>query len=169
MNAAEFEELIGSLADDGGVLKLQEGLIRANAVVSRRRGGSLEALSRQLYLLTVGLEREGLPARVLLALWEEKLAGALDEETSVKLDEIAGAVNECLDGEGHIVEGREADLRASLGRYRGALADKVGYRTAHLTMLLRSFPDVARLLRAGLDSADGDPEHPATRELENEG
>lgn len=152
LNASEFEDLIGCLADELGVAKLQERLVRANALVSRRHSGSIGALARQLYQLTVGLEKDGVPSRVLMALWEEKLAAGSDEKTSEQLEEIAKSVNGCLDDGGHLLAGREDELRGALVSYREVLAGKVGERVAVLTMLLRAYPDVARILRAGLEA-----------------
>jgi hypothetical protein len=148
LSAAEFEELIGELANVEGLPKLQEKVRRSHAVVSRRRIGSVEALSRQLYQLTLGLDRDGLPSQVVLALWEDLLRRKLDEEAGKQLETLAEKINGCLSSGKDVDPARETELLAALGEYRQALAQHVGERAARLTMLTRAFPAVARLVRA---------------------
>ena len=147
LSAEEFRELIEELAAVEGLGKLQEKLLRSHAIVSRRRIGNTESLSRQLYQLTLGLEREGLPSQVVVALWEDLLSRKLDEEAGKQLEEIAERINACLAEGNEIDAAKEADLRAALADYRTALAAKLGDTAARLTMLTRAFPAVARMIR----------------------
>ena len=80
LSAAEFQELIEELVRAEGIGKLQEKLLRSRALVSRRRLGSAETLARQLYQLTIGLDRDGLASQVVVALWEDLLRQKLDDE-----------------------------------------------------------------------------------------
>jgi hypothetical protein len=145
--------LIGELVEMEGLGKLQEKLRRSRAIVSRRRSGDVEALSRQLYQLTLGLDRDGLVSQVLVALWEERLRQGLDENASKRLEEIGEKINACLAEGRDIDPAKENELRDALAEYRSALAGHVGDATARLTMLLRAFPAVAQLLRERTGSA----------------
>jgi hypothetical protein len=147
LSAAEFRELIDELVALDGLGKLQDKLLRSHAIVSRRRIGNAESLARQLYQLTVGLEREGLPSQVVVALWEDLLSRKLDEEVGKQLEVIAERINACLREEHEIDPAKESDLRAALTDYRAALATKLGETAARLTMLTRAFPAVARMIR----------------------
>ena len=147
LSPAEFRELIDELVKVDGVGKLQEKLLRSRALVSRRRLGSVDQLSRQLYQLTVGLDRDGLVSQVVVALWEERLRQGLDEQASKRLEEIGEKVNACLAGGHGIDPAKVTDLRSALAEYRRELAEHVGEVAARLTMLVRAFPAVARLLR----------------------
>jgi hypothetical protein len=147
LSATEFRELIGELVDSEGLGKLQEKLIRSHAVISRRRLGSADALSRQLHQLTVGLDRECLPTQVVIALWEEFLRGKLAEESAAGLEQVAERINACLNADGSIDSAKQADILEALVEYRTTLAAMVGERAARLTMLTRAVPAVAALLR----------------------
>jgi hypothetical protein len=147
LTAAEFRELIEELANVEGIGKLQSKLLRSRALVSRRSVGNVESLSRQLFQLTLGLEREVLASQVVVALWEELLREKLGEEAAKRLEDIAEKINACLVDGKDVDSARESDLRAALAEYRGALAEHVGDVAARLTMLTRAFPAVARLIR----------------------
>jgi DNA-directed RNA polymerase subunit F len=153
LTPSEFRELIDELVKVDGVGKLQEKLLRSRALVSRRRLGSVDQLSRQLYQLTLGLDRDGIVSQVVVALWEERLRQGLDEEASKRLEEIGEKVNACLAGGRELDPAKEGDLRSALTEYRNALAEHVGDVAARLTMLVRAFPAVARLLRDEAGSA----------------
>lgn len=148
LSADEFAELIGELANVEGLAKLQEKILRSRALVSRRRLGSVEALARQLYQLTLGLDRDSVASQVVLALWEDLLRRKLDEESGKQLETLAEKINGCLVSAGDVDPTREAELRAALGEYRTALAAHVGDAAARLTMLTRAYPAVAQLVRA---------------------
>jgi hypothetical protein len=145
--------LIDELVKVDGIGKLQDKLLRSRALVSRRRSGSVEQLSRQLYQLTLGLDRDGLVSQVVVALWEERLRQGLDDEASKRLEEIGEKVNACLAGGREVDPAKQSELRSALAEYRSALAEHVGDVTARLTMLVRAFPAVARLLRDDAGSA----------------
>lgn len=153
LSPSEFRELIDELVKVEGLGKLQEKLRRSRAIVSRRSSGSVDGLSRQLYQLSLGLDRDGLVSQVIVALWEERLRQALDEAASKRLEEIGEKVNACLSGGRDIDPSKESELRGALAEYRSALGEHVGEATARLTMLLRAFPAVARLLREDTGSA----------------
>lgn len=144
---AEFDNLIGELIAAHTIGKLQDKLVRLHAVVSRRRLGSAAALSHQLYQLTLGLEREGLVSQVVLALWEEHLGSKLDETAAKDLEAIAEKINACLSLRMDVIAEHEQDLRAALQEYRSKLSGRVGVRAAHVTMLTRALPEVARRIR----------------------
>jgi hypothetical protein len=150
LTAQEFQELIEELVRLDGLAKLQDKLIRSHALVSRRRLGNVEAVARQLFQLTVGLEREGLATQVLLALWEDLLQRHLDEETGKHLEQLAGEINSCLSHDNQIDHGKREDLRGALAKYQETLAGRVGATAARITMLTRAFPPVAQLVREGL-------------------
>jgi hypothetical protein len=147
LSAAEFRELVDELVALDGLGKLQEKLLRSHAIVSRRRIGNAESLARQLYQLTLGLEREGLASQVVLALWEDLLGRKLDEEIGKQLESNAERINACLREGNEIDPDKEAELRIALAEYRATLATKLGETAARLTMLTRAFPAVARLIR----------------------
>ncbi|HLF05778.1 MAG TPA: hypothetical protein VI893_01150 [Thermoplasmata archaeon] len=143
----EFDDLIGELIAAHTLGKLQDKLVRSHAVVSRRRLGSAAALSHQLYHLTLGLEREGLVSQVVLALWEEHLGSKLDETAARDLEVVAEKINACLSSSMEVIAEHEQDLRAALREYRSKLSTRVGVRAAHVTMLTRALPEVARRIR----------------------
>jgi hypothetical protein len=147
LSAAEFQALIEELVRAEGIAKLQDKLLRSRALVSRRRLGNVEALARQLYQLTLGLDRDGLASQVVVALWEDFLRQKLDDDASKRLEEIAEKVNSCLVAEKEIDPAKELDLRGSLQEYQAALAEHVGATAARLTMLTRAYPAVARVIR----------------------
>ena len=158
LSAAEFEEFIHELIDAHTLGKLQDKLVRSHAVVSRRRLGSAEALSRQLYQLTLGLEREVLVTQVVLALWEEHLGSKLDETAAKALEAVAERINACLTPQLTVDAERESELRGALQEYQSMLTRRVGAKAAHLTMLTRAVPEVARRLRAlGAAREEGPP------------
>jgi hypothetical protein len=147
LSATEFQTLIEELVQVEGMGKLQEKLLRTRALVSRRSFGNVQSLARQLYQLTLGLERDGLASQVVVALWEERLRDKLGEEARTRLEEIAEKINACLSGGKDVDPARESELRSALAEYRTALAEQVGDAAARLTMLTRAFPAVARLIR----------------------
>ncbi|MGH7819217.1 MAG: hypothetical protein ACREQ9_05545 [Candidatus Binatia bacterium] len=147
LSAAEFEELIGELANVEGLAKLQEKIRRSHAVVSRRNLGSVQTLARQLYQLTLGLDRDGLASQVVLALWEDFLKQKLDEDATKQLEALADKINGCLISGKDVDPARESELRTALAEYRADLAKHVGDAAARLTMLTRAYPAVARLVR----------------------
>lgn len=152
LSASEFQELIVELVQVEGLGKLQEKLLRSQALVSRRRLGTVDSLARQLYQLTLGLDREGLATQVVIALWEDLLRRKLTEDAVKQLEDLAERINGCLVDGSDIDPSKEGELRAGLSEYRAALAEHVGETAARLTMLTRAFPAVARIVR---ESAPG--------------
>lgn len=156
LTAAEFDDLIAELTAAQGLGKLQGKLLQSRAIVSRRRLGTTEALSRQLFQLTLGLDREGLVTQVVLALWEEHLSSKLDETITKELEALAETINACLSPRLEVDSAREGDLRAALEQYRSKLGGRVGERASYVTMLMRAVPAVAgriRALRSSLEAA----------------
>ena len=64
LNAAEFTQTVRCLADDIGLQRLRDKLVRLNALVARGRAPSADALADQLYMLTGGLRRQ-VPATIV--------------------------------------------------------------------------------------------------------
>jgi hypothetical protein len=147
LTATEFEELVRVLASAEGLGRLQDKLLRTHALVSRRRLGSPEALARLLNQLTAGLEREHYVTRVVLALWEEEIGTKLEEAPAKELEAIAEEINGCLNDAREVAASREPDLRVALDRYRRLLAERIGESAARLTMIMRAYPSVARVVR----------------------
>lgn len=157
LSSDEFEGLIDELVAHEGLARLQQNLVRSQALVSRRRLGEVSALARHLHQLTLGLERDGVPTRVLIALWDQMLAAKLEEDAGVELERLAAEINACLDPQHRPLPGSDERLLPALRAYRAALAGRVGDRAAHLTMLTRAYPAVARILREHLEDASASP------------
>ena len=144
----EFTELVEELVSFHGLGGLQQKLLRTNLVVSRRLLARPGAISRQLYQLTAGLGREGMPTQVVIALLEEVLAAKLDEDKTKELEAIAERINACLTPEFDVDRAKEGDLRSAVGEYRKLLEERAGERAARLTMVCRAVPAVAAFVRA---------------------
>lgn len=144
----EFRELTGELLARFGMRAVQERLARTNVVVSRRGIANESAIARTLYGLTAGLAREGNATHIVIAMWEEGLAVAIDEDAGRELENIAGKVNACLTPSFDETPGREEELGTALESYRESLAARVGETAARLTMLMRAVPVVARRIRS---------------------
>ena len=147
LSASEFRELIEELVQAEGIAKLQDKLLRSRVLVSRRRLGSAEALARQLYQLTLGLDRGGLASQVVIGLWEELLGAKVSEEVGKQLEDIAERINGCLAAGNVIDPAKEDALREALAEYRAVLRGQVGDAAARLTMLMRALPTVAAIVR----------------------
>jgi uncharacterized protein with von Willebrand factor type A (vWA) domain len=144
----EFAQVVRGLADDLGLQRLRDKLVRLNALVTRRRVASAEALADQLYMLTGGLRRQVAATVVLQSLWAEQMNQALGEEGEKALEGLAEQINGCL-GEHDLVEPeKEAELDGLLRQYEQRLTEKVGGGRARLDMLLKAVPAVATRLRA---------------------
>jgi len=147
LSIEEFSGLMDELVARHGLSKLQGQLSRANVVVSKKMIATPAMITRTLFRLTAGLAREGLASQVVLALWEEALGGALDEETGRELEALAEKINACLAHDLEIAGGKDDEIRGALTEYRGRLAGRIGERAARLTMMTRAVPAVARILR----------------------
>ena len=144
----EFAQAIGCLADDLGAQRLRDKLVRLNALVTRRRVGSVQALASQLYTLTGGLRRQ-VPASIALqSLWAEQTNQRLGEEGEKSLEELAEKINACLGERDSIDAEKEVELDDLLNQYESRLAEKIGPERARLDMLLKAVPAVAAKLRA---------------------
>jgi hypothetical protein len=147
LSASEFHELIHELVKAEGIAKLQEKLLRSHVLVSRRRIGTVDALARQLYQLTLGLDREGIASQVLITLWEELRRATVSEEAAKQLEDIAEKINRCLDPGNVIDPGKKDALRDAVAEYRAVLRERVGDAAARLTMVMRALPSVVAIVR----------------------
>ena len=148
----EFDDLIGKLIDHLGFHRFHEQLLKANALVSRKRPANTKALASQLYQLSAGLRREH-PARYAVeVLWQNMLSEKVTDEHSKTIETLIERVNTCLSERLEIVPEKSADLIAALGAYHQALATLTDEETAYLEMLLRATNDVARFLREHRDT-----------------
>lgn len=146
--AEEFNQMIAKLADDHGLQRLRDKLVRFNALVTRRRAASVKALADQLYMLTGGLRRE-VPATIALhSLWAEQVNEKLGEEGGKELEKMAEQVNSCLGERDRLIEGKEKEIDGYLRQYEERLARAIGPERARLDMILKAVPDVAARLRA---------------------
>jgi hypothetical protein len=157
LTADEFSLTIRILAEDLGLHRLRERLVKLNALVMRRRAASPEALAEQLYMLTGGLRRQ-VPATVALqGLWSERVSERLGEEGDKELEELAEKINGCLGDRDQIAADKETEIDDLLERYEERLARSIGGQRARLDMLLKAVPAVAAKLRARPVRADSDP------------
>ncbi len=144
----EFGRAVHCLADDVGLQRLRDKLVRLNALVTRRRATSAEALADQLYMLTGGLRRQ-VPATIALqSLWAEQMNQKLGEDGEKALEEVAEKINACLGERERIEPEKEPELDELLAEYERRLAEKVGPERARIDMLLKAVASVATKLRA---------------------
>jgi hypothetical protein len=144
----EFAATVRCLADDLGLQRLRDRLVRLNALVMRRGVRSADALADQLYMLTGGLRRQVAATVALQSLWAERLNERLGEDGERALEELATKINACLGERDAIDPAKEAELDALLGEYERHLAAKVGPERARIDMLMKAVPAVAAKLRA---------------------
>ena len=162
LKVEEFNQIIGFLADDHGLQRFRDKLVRLNALVTRRKAASAERLASQLYTLTGGLRRE-VPATVAIhSLWAEQVNERLGEDGEKDLETIAEAINECLGERDEIIEDKAGEIDGHIRSYEERLAAAIGPQRARIDMILKAVPDVAGRLRempiveagkAGADSA----------------
>ncbi|HVN83497.1 MAG TPA: hypothetical protein VMW17_01495 [Candidatus Binatia bacterium] len=149
LSATEFSRAVTLLADQLGVQRLRDRLVRLNGLVTRRGAPSAGALADQLYMLTGGLRRQVAATFAFQAIWSETLNAKLGgEDGEKKLEQLAEAINACLDSREEILPDKAAELDAALSAYEQALAVAVGAEIARLDMLLKAVPAVAAKLRA---------------------
>jgi hypothetical protein len=144
----EFQQAVALLAGELGLQRMRDKLVRLNGLVTRRKVASPESLADQLYVLSSGLRRQVPATFAFYALWNDSLHAKLGEDGEKKLEELAEAVNKCLDDDSAIVAEKAADLDAALGAYESALVAAVGPERARMDMLLKAVPAVATKLRA---------------------
>jgi len=147
LNQKEFHQAIELLAEEMGLQRLRDKLVRLHGFVTRRSVNSPATLADQLYLLSSGLRRQAPATFAFHGVWTDALNEKIGKEGEEKLEELAKAVNECLSETDEIVTEKEAELRKALGVYAQALQEKVGERFAYLDMLLKAVPGVAKMLR----------------------
>jgi hypothetical protein len=148
LTAEEFVHTVRLLADDLGLQRLRDKLARLNALVTRRRTPTAEALADQLYLLTGGLRRQIAATVALHSLWSEQMNERLGEDGEKALEELAEKINTCLGERDQINPEKEAELDELLGVYEQRLAEKVGPERARIDMLLKAVPSIAAKLRS---------------------
>ncbi len=144
---AEFHQAIGLLAEEMGVQRLRDKLVRMNGFVSRRGVQSADTLASQLYMLSSGLRRQAPATFAFHSVWSDTLNERIGKEGEEELEQLAKGVNECLGETDEVIAEKREDLERALGVYAHALAAKVGEQFAYLDMVLKAVPDVARMLR----------------------
>lgn len=147
LTATEFTQAVTVLADQLGLQRLRDRLVRLNGLVTRRNVPSAAVLADQLYMLTGGLRRQVAATFAFQAIWSETLNPKLGEDGEKKFEQLAEAINACLDDHEHIIPDKAAELDAALSAYQTALAEAVGPEAARLDMLLKAVPEIATKLR----------------------
>ena len=147
LSQAEFQRAIALLANEMGLQRLRDRLVRLNAFVTRRRVASPQALADQLYLLSSGLRRQVPATYAFHTVWSESLNAKLGEEGEKNLEKLAQAVNACLGSDEGILPDKVADLDTALAEYERTLSDAVGHEMARMDMLLKAVPAIAEKLR----------------------
>jgi hypothetical protein len=143
----EFFRAIEILAEDLGLQRLRDRLVRLNALVMRRRAVSVEHLANQLYQLTGGFRRQ-VPASVAVqALWSEQINEKLDEDAEKELEEVATAINTCLGERDKIIDEKREELDQHLESYERSLSRHVGPEKARMDMIIKAVQQVADRLR----------------------
>ena len=143
----EFDNLITQLVDHLSLARFHERLLKANALVSRKRPANAQALATQLYQLSAGLRREH-PARYAVeVLWQDMLSNRISEEHGKTLETLAERVNACLTEHLAVIPEKSVELLAALGAYHQAVAALTDDEIAYVEMLLRATPSVAEFLR----------------------
>jgi hypothetical protein len=148
LTSAEFTRAVTILADEMGLQRLRDRLVRLNGLVTRRKIPSPAALAEQLFMLSSGLRREVPATYAFHAIWSEALNEKLGEDGQKKLEELADAINACLDEKNQIRPEKAEELDPALAAYEEALAAVVDRETARLEMLLKAVPAVAAKLRS---------------------
>jgi len=149
LTQSEFHQAIELLAEDMGLQRLRDKLVRLNGFVTRRAVTSASTLADQLYLLSSGLRRQAPATFAFHGVWTDMLNEKVGKEGEEKLEELAKAVNECLSDKDEIIEEKEEELKNALAVYATALKEKVGEPFAYLDMILKAVPGVAKMLREG--------------------
>lgn len=148
LKVEEFNKIIEFLAEDHGLQRLRDKLVRLNALVTRRKAASASSLAGQLYTLTGGLRRE-VPATVAIhSLWAEQVNQGLGEEGGKELEKIAEEINACLGERDRILDDKSEEIVGHIQRYEQRLAAAIGAERARIDMILKAVPDVAERLRA---------------------
>ncbi|MGH7967031.1 MAG: hypothetical protein ACRERD_35285 [Candidatus Binatia bacterium] len=147
LTTKEFADMIAMLAEHLRLDRLHERLLKANALVSRKRPPTAHVLATQLYQLSGGLQRAH-PARYAVeVLWQEMLSAQVKEEHAKTIETLADRINACLTERMEIIPEKSLELVAALGAYHQALAALTNDEVASLEMVLRASADVARFFR----------------------
>ncbi len=155
LTTPEFDTLITLLAEHLSLDRFHERLLKANALVSRKRPPTVQALAAQLYQLSAGLRRAH-PARYAVeVLWQEMLSTRVTEEHSKTLETLAERVNACLTERLEVIPEKSAELLAALGAYYQAVAALTSDEVAYVEVLLRASTDVARFFREHQEEITG--------------
>jgi len=144
----EFQQAVALLAEELGLQRLRDKLVRLNGLVTRRKAVSADSLADQLYMLSSGLRREVPATFAFYALWNDSLHTKLGEDGEKKLEELADTVNKCLGDDNQVLADKATELDAAITTYESALVTAVGPERARLDMLLKAVPVVAERLRA---------------------
>ena len=147
LTVKEFDDLVGNLVTHLGLNQFYEKLLRANAVVSRKRPASVQALATQLYQLSAGLRREHPSRYAVEVLWQDMLSKSVSEEQNKTIEGLIEKVNTCLTDRLEIIPEKTDDLVTALGDYHRGLASLTNDEVAYMELLLRATGDVARFLR----------------------
>ena len=165
LNAQEFTDLITTLVEHLGMAQFHTKLLRANALVSRKRPANVQALANQLYQLTAGLRRDHAARYVVEMLWQEMVSSQIEEEFAKTVETLAEQANACLGERLEVVPEKETQLLSALGAYHQAIARLTTHETAHLEMLMRATTSVSAFLREHKSElAAVDPAAPALPE-----
>jgi hemoglobin-like flavoprotein len=147
LTAQEFTDLITTLIDHMGMAQFHTKLLRANALVSRKRPKNSQALAHRLYQLSAGLRRDHAARYAVEVLWQEMVSSHIKEEHTKTVEALAERVNACLTERLEVVPDKKAQLLSALGAYYQAVAALTSHETAHLEMLMRATTSVAEFLR----------------------
>jgi len=143
----EFDDLIARLVDHHSFARFHERLLKANALVSRKRPPTAQALATQLYQLSAGLRRDH-PARYVVEIsWQDMLSARVTDEHSKTLETLVERINACLTERLEVIPEKGAELLAALGDYHQAVAALSDDEVDYLEMLLRTSASVAQFLR----------------------
>jgi hypothetical protein len=165
----EFDELIAQLVEYHSLARFHERLLKANALVSRKRPPTAQALAAQLYQLSAGLRRDH-PARYAVEiLWQDMLSNRITEEHGKTLETLAERINGCLTERLEVIPEKNAELLAALGAYHQAVAALTDDEVAYLEMLLRTSSSVAQFLRERRDEIVQNSEELRVKSNEGEG
>ena len=147
LTTQEFENMIATVVERVGFNRFYENLIKANALVSRKRPANAKALASQLYQLSAGLRREH-PARYAVeVVWQDMLSKSVNEEQTKIIEQLIEQVNTCLSEKLEVLPEKTSDLVTALGAYHRGLATLTTEEIAYTEMLLRATTEVARFLR----------------------
>ncbi len=151
LTTKEFEDVVGLLANHFRLDRFHEKLLKANALVSRKRPPSAQVLAGQLYQLSAGLRRNH-PARYAVEyLWQEMLSTNIKEEHGKTIETLADRINACLTDKLEVIPDKSTDLVSALGAYHQAIAALPSDEVAYPEILLRASTDVANFLRSHKD------------------